>query len=73
MKTDESGFNKKRTRADASGDQRLIHAQGTPAYVAGNRYDMPPTFRYDKGQGYAVLAPYFPGYAAPAAAQKEAA
>lgn len=60
VKTEESGFNKKRALASSSGDVRIIHAQGTAAYVAGNRYDMPPTFRYDKGQGFAVLAPYFP-------------
>ncbi len=73
VKTEESGFNKKRARADASGDVRMIHAQGTAAYVAGNRYDMPPTFRFDRGQGYAVLAPYFPNSPATAVQQKEAA
>jgi hypothetical protein len=72
VKQDDVGFNKKRSRADSSGDARLIYAQGTNAFVAGNRYDMPPSFRYDRGQGFAVLAPYFPG-AAPAAEQKEAA
>lgn len=74
VKTEESGFNKKRARADVSGDVRMIHAQGTPAYVAGNRYDMPPTFRYDKGKGYEVLAPYFPNTpAAPVVEDKKEA
>lgn len=74
VKTEEAGFNKKRARADASGDVRMIHCQGTAAFVAGNRYDMPPSFRYDKGEGFAVLAPFFPGYQAPdAETQQEAA
>lgn len=73
VKQDDAGFNKKRNRADTSGDARLIYCQGTNAFVAGNRYDMPPSFRFDRGQGFAVLAPYFPGYAAPVAEQKDAA
>lgn len=73
VKQDEAGFNKKRTRADVSGDARVIYAQGTPAYVAGNRYDMPPQFRYDRGQGFAVLSPYFPGGQSAAETDKEAA
>lgn len=72
VKQDDVGFNKKRSRADASGDARLIYCQGTNAFVAGNRYDMPATFRFDRGHGFEVLAPYFPGYTAPVAEQKAA-
>lgn len=62
VKTEEVGFNKERALATGGGTV-LIHAVGKPAYTAKNRYDMPPTIRYDKGQGFAVLAPYFPTFA----------
>lgn len=75
IKEDDVGFNKTRKRATGSGSVVLIHTdKGNPAHSAGTRYDMPPTLRYDKGEGYNVLAPYFPGYQAPESAeQKEAA
>ncbi len=71
VKQDDAGFGKKRTRAGGDGDARVIYAQGNPAYVAGNRYDMPPTFRFDRGNGYAAISQYLPG--ASPAAEKEAA
>lgn len=76
VKKEDQGFNKERAIAEAS-SVVLIHAVGRPAFIAKNRYGMPSTVRFDKGKGYAALAPYFPGYIAPAetvpAASKKAA
>src|SRR5690606_16989644 len=44
-----------RTRA-TGGDTILIHTVGKPAFTAKNRYGMPPSIRYDKGEGYRALA-----------------
>ncbi|HEY8358654.1 MAG TPA: ATP-binding protein [Ramlibacter sp.] len=73
VKKEEQGFNKERAIADGS-SVVLVHTTGRPAFVAKNRYSMPATVRFDRGQGYAALAPYFPGHqqAAPAAKQKAA-
>lgn len=59
VKTEDVGFNKERALASGA-DAIIIHAVGKPAYTAKNRYDMPPTIRYEKGQGYKALAAYFP-------------
>lgn len=59
VKTEESGFNKSRARAEGGGVV-LIHTGRSNAFTAKNRYGMPPTLRYDKGKGYEVMAPYFP-------------
>lgn len=68
MKKDDVGFNKTVTHAEGGG-QRWIHCEGRPAYTAKNRYGMPDTILYPKGQGFSVLAPYFPaGASAPAEA-----
>ena len=76
VKKEDQGFNKERAIAGGS-STILIYAVGRPAFVAKNRYSMPASLRFDKGKGYAVLAPYFPGYEAPAEAaqtsQKKAA
>jgi phage nucleotide-binding protein len=48
-----------RTRA-TGGDSIIMHPVGKPAFTAKNRYGMPPTLRYDKGQGYDALAAYLP-------------
>lgn len=72
VKKEDQGFNKERARAEGGGAV-LIHTIGKPAYTAKNRYDMQSTIRYDKGQGYAALAPYFPGYVAPQTEKQEAA
>ncbi len=61
VKTEDAGFNKSRARGEGGGVV-LIHTDSRPAYTAKNRYDMPATIRYDRGQGYNALAPYFPGY-----------
>lgn len=65
VKKEEQGFNKERAIADSS-SVVLIHAIGKPAFIAKNRYGMPPSIRFDKGRGFAALAPYFPNYEAPA-------
>jgi DNA polymerase III delta prime subunit len=74
VKTEDKGFNKERARA-AGGDAVLIHAIGKPAFVAKNRYGIPATVRFDRGQGYAVLSTYLPGAVAEPAkpAKKKAA
>lgn len=48
-----------RARADGGGT-RWIYTEGKPAYTAGNRYNMPERIIYQRGQGFAALAPYFP-------------
>lgn len=48
-----------RARADG-GDTRWIYTEGKPAFTAGNRYNMPARIIYQRGQGFAALAPYFP-------------
>lgn len=76
VKTEDVGFNKERALASGGGTA-LIHTIGKPAFTAKNRYGLPPTVRYDRGQGFAALDPYFPQFAdgAPAVAadKKEAA
>lgn len=59
VKTEDVGFNKQRATANST-DTVLIHTVGKPAFTAKNRYNMPPTIRYDRGQGYASLSQYFP-------------
>lgn len=61
-----------RTRAMGGGN-RLIYTEGRPAFVAKNRYGLPDKLPYVMGRGYADLAPYFPGYTAPAAQPAAAA
>lgn len=61
---EEVGFNKKVTHAEGGGT-RWVYCEGRPAMTAKNRYAMPDKVMFKKGQGYAVLAQYFP--AAPAA------
>jgi len=58
VKTEDTGFNKERARADGGGVV-LIHGQGRPAFVAKNRYGIPATLRYDKGAGFKALDAYF--------------
>ena len=60
VKTEDQGFNKERARADGGG-AILIHSVGKPAFTAKNRYGIPPTLRFDRGQGFAALSPYLPG------------
>lgn len=71
---EEQGFNKTRNRATGGGTI-LIHSVGKPAYTAKNRYGIPATMPFDRGNGYAVLSEYLPINAAgeTAGAQKKAA
>jgi len=39
--TEDAGFNNKRTRATTTG-QRVIHTVGQPAFLAKNRFNLPP-------------------------------
>lgn len=59
IKTEDVGFNKQRARADG-GRSVWMHLTSRPAYAAGNRYGMPERILYERGKGYAALAPYFP-------------
>lgn len=59
VKQEEQGFNKTRAHAEG-GSQRFIYAEGRPAFVAKNRYGMPPKFVYRIGQGYSEMAKFFP-------------
>jgi hypothetical protein len=72
VKKEEQGFNKERAIADGS-SVVLVHTVGRPAYIAKNRYSMPPTVRFDRGKGFDALAPYFPNYAPAEAAPKKKA
>lgn len=69
LKSDDVGFNKTKVHAEGGGT-RWIYAEGRPAMTAKNRYGLPDKMVFNKGQGYAALAPFFP--AAPAAQQKDA-
>ena len=60
VKTEDAGFNKKRNHAEG-GSTIFMYTEGRPAYVAKNRYGMPPKLKYDKGKGFDVLAQYLPG------------
>jgi GTPase SAR1 family protein len=70
---------KDKRRVVKSNRIRKIYAEATPAFIAKNRYGIPPELRYDPGMGYAALAPYLPthGGSSPAipfaAGKKEAA
>lgn len=67
---EEKGFDKKRALAGGRNSNIVMHAVGRPAFVAKNRYGMPETMPYTRGQGYAILDGYFPG-GAPAEPQVE--
>lgn len=60
IKQENIGFSN--TRAVASGNSNVIeiNTTGRPAFTAKNRYNMPASIRYIKGQGYTELAKYFP-------------
>jgi len=66
IKNEEQGFNKSRARADG-GRTVWMHASSRPAYAAGNRYDIPERLMYDRGKGFAALAPFLPGGERPSA------
>lgn len=62
IKTEEQGFSKTRARGDG-GRNVWMNLSSRPAYAAGNRYDMPEKILYERGKGYAALAPYLLGTA----------
>ncbi len=66
LKTEDQGFNKKRAHAEGGGT-RWVYTEGRPAWVAKNRFGLPEKFIFERGRGYATLAPYLPGGAGPAA------
>jgi hypothetical protein len=55
----EDGKQGTRARGDGGGN-RLIYAAPRPAFVAKNRYGIPDKTMYERGNGYAALAPHFP-------------
>lgn len=59
LKEKEVGFNKKVAHAEGSGE-RLIHVEERPGFLAKNRYSMPPSIPYKKGNGWAKLSEYMP-------------
>lgn len=59
IKQEDKGFSKTRAVAEG-GINRFIFTEGRPAFVAKNRYGLPPKIKYEKGKGYEALAPYFP-------------
>ena len=59
VKTEDIGFNKSVSRAEG-GSFRWLHCEGRPAFTAKNRFGMPERIKYDKGQGYAQIAPFLP-------------
>ena len=47
------------TRTTAIGDgTRVVYTEERPAYLAKNRFDMPPELPYKKGAGYKVIEQY---------------
>lgn len=72
LKQEDVGMNKTRSIAGGGGAV-VMHTVGKPSFTAKNRYNIPPTVRYDKGQGFSALAEYLPDFAGKPAAKKEAA
>jgi GTPase SAR1 family protein len=70
IKTEDVGFSKTRARADG-GRSVWMHTSSRPAFVAGNRYDLPERILYERGKGFASLAESLP-IGAPAVADKAA-
>lgn len=62
LKEKEVGFNKKVSHAEG-GNERLMHFNEKAGFVAKNRYSLPDSIPYKKGQGFAELAKYLPGAA----------
>jgi len=70
LKEKEVGFNKKVSHAEG-GNERLVHFNEKAGFTAKNRYSMPDSVPYRKGQGFAEWAKYLPSEQA--AAGKKAA
>jgi hypothetical protein len=60
IQSEETGFGKKRNRADG-GSTRWLHFEARPSFVAKNRYGMPAKIMIPQSIDYdATFAPYFP-------------
>lgn len=59
VKSEDVGFGKEVKRAEGGGF-RWIYAEARPSYNAKNRFGIPWRVKFDKGKGYAALAPYLP-------------
>ncbi len=60
LKEKEVGRNNKVAHAEG-GKEVQIHTVGGAGFHAKNRFGLPDTITYKRGQGYAELAKYFPG------------
>lgn len=58
VKTSETGFNKKVTRATGSGE-RLLYVEERPGFVAKNRYGLPPSIPFPKVNGWQAFEAAF--------------
>lgn len=67
LKEKEVGPKKKIAHGESGGD-RNIHLEERAGFVAKNRYNMPPSIQYKKGEGYKAMAKYFPQPTGPAKA-----
>lgn len=56
--TEDAGFNNKRTRATTTG-QRVIHTVGQPAFLAKNRFNLPPVMPLTWADFAAAMPPVF--------------
>ena len=59
LKQADAGFNKKVTHGEGGGN-RVIYVEERPGYIAKNRFGMPPSIDYKKGEGWNSLAKYMP-------------
>lgn len=53
----DTGIGGTRTTATSTGE-RIIYTEERPAYLAKNRFSMPPELPYKKGEGYKVIENY---------------
>lgn len=60
IEKEDKGFNKSRARG-IGGGTRWIFTEQRPAFMAKNRYGMPPKIMFKKGDGFNELAKWFPG------------
>ena len=60
IQKEDVGFNKTARRAEGGG-VRWIYTEGRPAFTAKNRFGLSPKLLFERGKGYAQLAPYLPG------------
>lgn len=64
IKTEDAGMNKERAIA-GGGSSVVMHTVGKPSFTAKNRYNMPPTIRYDLGKGFTAMEDYLPPIGTP--------